>query len=323
MPDNTDPTVPADDTTPPRTLGEYLAARPPSDEQSAVQRLLAYLAGRGGHAFVSEAKRAGHGETAMLTALAEDPDDRRIKPRLAADLVSGEQVIWLTTPGWKACGHPSKREVRPTTQTLAHADAPRLLRQWLTPLTEVLDGHATIEVVTDPAAVAEISEAAKARAWARLRVEADADGAIGSLTSGMRPDALLIERWWNPQTYASAYGKNPDALDPEEAAEVIWAIEVEDSTKSSASLREKTLRHDAAARLGVVRGTIWITRSAATARALAAFGIGRNDMPREGHLAVRSWEIGLPGGEMVQQGGPRWWALTLAQRHTPRTPFGT
>ena len=304
----------------PSTLGELLASRPVKNEASARQNLLTFLASQGGSAFAVEAKRGGHSEATMLAALAEDAHDRRKKPVIDADLIGGHEVIWLTTPGWKAAGHPSKREVRPTTETLAHADAPRLLRSWLARQISPLADHASIEVVSDPKAISDISEAAKARAWARLRTAADSDGGIGSLTSGIRPDALIIERWWHLPTFASAYGlENPSA---EEAAEVTWAIEIEDTTKGLAALREKIARHDAAAEVGVLRGTIWITRTAATARALAAFGIGATSgHPRAHHLAVRAYEVEIPGGEMVQPAGQRWWPLRLtAQR--PRTAFG-
>lgn len=303
------------DTDTPTTLGEFLAQQAPDDVGTALQRLLVWLASAGGHAFVTEAKRAGHGETVMLAGLGDDPEDRRIKARLKAAELSGDQVIWLTTPGWKAAGHPSKREVRPTTQTFAHADAPRTLRTWVAGATKVLGGAASVEVLTDPTDITTISEAAKARAWARVRGMADSEGGIGALTSGLRPDALVVERWWNASAYLAAYNLSV-AADPEEYAEVVWAVEIEDTTKSVGALKEKILRLDAAVDVGVVRGTIWVTRTAETARALAAFGIGRDQQPRPGHYVLRGWQLGLPG-DFTPPAGPAWWPLRLTTTPKP------
>lgn len=323
MPDTHDhDDVVAAATPPPTTLGEFLAAQQTEGTGDAVARLLAYLASRGGSAFDSEVRRAGHGDAAMLAALSDSPDDKRVKARARAEVIHGSPVLWLTTPGWRSVGHPSKRETRPTTQTLAHADAPRRLAAWLDPILKTLTSHATCTLTTDPDAISEVSETGKALAWAGIQNPATMDntGGAGLLTSGFRPDALLIERWWNPLVHAQAYGLE-HAQHEEHVAEVKTAIEIEDTTKTGLALRAKITRLDAAISFDAIDHVLWVVRSRQVARALVPFGIGRSASPRPGHYVAAGWQVGIPGGEMVTAPeGPVWWPLRLASAEAQSPP---
>lgn len=298
----------------PQTVAEMLAQRPETKTTGAApQRLLEHLAAVGGSAFLAELSRVGHAEQTVIAAATEDARDKRRKARVQAEHVGGEIVVWLTTPGWAAAGHPTQRERRPTTQSLAHADAPRVLRTWVAERVAQLGGAASVEIVTDPAALTSLSEGAKARAWARIqaRTMTDSDGGVGILTGGLRPDALVVERWWNAQTWASAYQRNAGDMTADGLAEQVWAVEVENSTKSATLLRDKVARLDAAQEVRSIAGTIWVIRTAGVARALAAFQVGTEKQPRPGHFVVPATTIGLPG-DLLAQTGPQWWPLRLS-----------
>ena len=331
MPDTTPQDAEAAASTP-KTLGEFLASQKVESTGDAVARLLGYLASRGGSAFASECERAGHSEEAMVSALTDHPTDKRVKARARAEVIHGSPVLWLTTPGWNAVGQTSKKETRPTTQTLAHADAPRRLAAWLDPIAKTLTGHVSCTLTADPAAVTDVSETAKALAWASIQNPGTMDntGGAGLLTSGFRPDALLIERWWNPNAHAGAYSlEHP--LDQEIVAEITTAIEIEDTTKNAVALKAKVARLDAAISLGAIDHVLWVVRSHHVARALVPFGIGRELRPRPGHYVAAGWQVGIAGGEMVTAPkGPLWWPVRLTtaedgaqqQPPPPRTPFG-
>ena len=320
----------------PTTLREWIAAQPVDEARvkDTGLRLLQFLADRGGFALAHECRRAGYGDAAILPLLAE-PKDKRQRPKAAAGLVEGEEVVWLLPGGWKAIGAPVKKQVEslPTGEHVKHASAPREFRKWLVDRASVLgEDELSIDVLLSSHTINSLSESAKALAWSRIQGGAgDASGGVGALTSGFRPDAVVCERWWNPALYAQAYGKtDPPAHLVEEAAEVLWALEIEDSVKSQEPLRAKIERLDAARTLGVIHGTIWVTRTTAVARALAQFGIGRDSgAQREGHVAVRSWQVGLgstPGGPLVPGSPSRWWPLLLPRPKpvaVPTSPFVT
>jgi hypothetical protein len=298
------------DTTP-KTVAEFLAQQPETQATGAApQRLLEHLASTGGSAFLAELVRVGHAETTIIAAATEDPSDKRRKARVKVERIGQAQdiVVWLTTPGWAAVGHPTQRERRPTTQTLAHADAPRVFRTWLAQYVSQLGGAASVQVVTDPAAITSLSEGAKARAWARIqaRTTGDADGGVGILTGGLRPDALIVERWWVLEAWASAYKRSTDHMNADDLAEQVWALEIETSTKSATLLRDKVARLDAAQEVGSIAGTIWVVRTASVSRALQAFQVGTETRPRPGHFVLPATTVGLPG-DLLAQNGPKWW----------------
>jgi hypothetical protein len=140
----------------------------------------------------------------------------------------------------------------------------------------------------------------------------DSDGGVGILTGGLRPDALIVERWWLPEAWAGAYGRPADEMTADDLAEQVWALEVETSTKSATLLRDKVARLDAAREVRSIAGTIWVVRTVKVARVLAAFQIGTETQARPGHFVLPATNVGLPG-DLLAQNGPKWWPQRLVE----------
>ncbi len=99
---------------------------------------------------------------------------------------------------------------------------------------------------------------------------------------------------------------HPCRSGPDDYAEVVWAIEVEHTAKSAALLADKVRRLDTARDLGLIRGTVWLTRSRDVARALHAFGIGADHNPRLGHFVLRAHQVGVDG-DAIRPALHQWW----------------
>lgn len=288
------------------------ASSNPDSQASAVLRLLSEF---GGHATLSELLDSG-APREVVASLVDDQlaGDRRRKQRARLGIVGGVPVVWLTSTGWQAVGRSSGREVVPTADTIGHALAPRLLDEWLSARTAHLGSeHISVRVLTG-AACRRWSEEVKARAWALISSHAgaiDSDGAVGTLTGGYIPDALVIERWMGPHAeewHTSAWpGSKPS---PDDLAETAVAVEVEDTRKSGEALRSKVERADALInRLHLCRSVLWLVRSRDVRDRLADLGVGTENR-RPGQLLVAASALGLPGENLSPVGTP-WWPLRL------------
>jgi hypothetical protein len=321
------PTVGAQtDSDTPATLDAYYTARRAKAAETrapggGVQAVCEWLAERGGHAFLADARLGGHSDDHILAGLKHDPDDGRHRPRLAGDDVAGSPSVWLTGAGWKAVGQPRRGEVKPSTQTLTHSRAPAHLQAWLTSLLGHWAGRMSITVEQSASEIKDFSEACKAAAWGNLKGREDPDGQVGLLTGGLRPDALIVERFPDELMYRwakkipdkDAYG-SATMVDRDILAETTLALEVEITSKSTKRLEDKVRRLDAALALGRVAGVVWLVRTAAVQRQLRDFGCGESGR-RPLHYVVTAGEIGITGGDFMapSQGYARWWPLGVAE----------
>lgn len=279
----------------------------------AVATVVQRLTQSEGAAPLAALKAEGYPDQAIAAAAQADPKDRRLKPRIRVGIVSGEPVAWLTTTGWQSAGHPSRRERRPSHESMAHAAAPAALGRWLTATLKPWP-YLRVDVVGGPA-LREWSDQVKALAWAQIQARTSGDTSnVGSLTGGMYPDALLVERWPDPETYTSAWGADPQT--PDDVAEQTLGLEIEDTRKSAGLLRSKVDRWDGAISLGAAYGVVWIVRSADVRANLVALGVGDlRRRPRQ--FLVAGSTCGL-GGELLAPHGPEWWPARLAKQQTTR-----
>lgn len=294
------------------------ASTNPDSQASAVLRLLSES---GGHAALSELLASG-APREVVAALVDDQvaGDRRRKQRARLGIVGGIAVVWLTSTGWQAVGRSSGREVVPTADTIGHALAPRLLDDWLaTRAARLGSENISVRVLTG-AACRRWSEEVKARAWSLISSHAgaiDTDGAVGTLTGGYIPDALIIERWMGAHAeewHSSAWpGSTPS---PDDLAETTVAVEVEDTRKSGEALRSKVERADALInRLHLCRSVLWLVKSRDVRDRLADLGVG-TEHRRPGQLLVAASALGLSGDELSPVGSA-WWPLRLVPTLEP------
>ncbi len=237
--------------------------------------------------------------------------DKRRKVRARLGEIDGEPVCWLTATGHQAAGKTRGNEVRPTSDSLAHALAPSRLAKWLVPFgPELAKDGVELSVVWGPSCRA-FSERVISLSWARLKTLADPSGGIGLLTGGLIPDALLIERRPIDQAgadnYQKCWGFAPSNVD--ELAETVVAIEVQNATRQASDpLRSKVDAWSTAIeKLNVASVVLWIVEPAAS-RVLISLGVG-DQSRRPGQILVSSGAVGL-GGETFQVPGPSWWVLS-------------
>lgn len=238
--------------------------------------------------------------------------DKRRKVRARLGEIDGEAICWLTATGHQATGKSRGNEVRPTSDSLAHALAPSRLAKWIQPIAPELALEGVELSVTWGPSCRAFSERVMSLAWARLKTLADPSGSIGLLTGGLIPDALLIERRTidkiGEDHYQKCWGISPNNVD--ELAETIVAIEVQNATRQSSDpLRSKVDAWSTAIeRLNVASVVLWIVEPAAH-KVLVSLGVGDPDR-RPGQILVSSGAVGL-GGDNFSVQGPRWWVLDV------------
>ena len=292
---------------PPATLDALIqAARVESATKAdggAVGAVVERLAAGDGSALVATLRAEGFPDDALAAAATTDPGDRRRKPRARLGIVAGQPHLWLTTTGWQAAGRSSGRERPPSAESAAHATAPADLGAWLA---KRLAPWPSLRVtVVTGAPVKAFSDQVTALAWGRIQGAGDTTGRFGALTSPLRLDALLVERWANAAAYESAWGHPPDA--PEDLAEQTLCLEVERARKAAAPLRYKVERHTAALALGAAYGVVWVVTAREVARDLTALGVGA---PGSRQLLVPATAVGLDGDPMPDIPAA-WWPLRL------------
>lgn len=237
--------------------------------------------------------------------------DKRRKVRARLGEIDGEAICWLTATGHQAAGKTRGNEVRPTSDSLAHALAPSRLAKWIQPLAPGLALEGVELGVTWGPSCKAFSERVISLAWARLKTLADPSGTIGLLTGGLIPDALLIERRTIDKAGEDNYQRcwGTPANSPDELAETIVAIEVQNATRQASDpLRSKVDAWSTAIeKLKVASVVLWIVEPAAC-KVLVSLGVG-DPSRRAGQILVSSGAVGL-GGENFAVPGPEWWVLS-------------
>ena len=252
-----------------------------------------------------------------LAALVDEEmhTDKRRKVRARIGEVDGQGVIWLTASGHQASGKTRGNEVRPTSDSLAHALAPSRLENWIKPLLPSLAEQGVSLSVTWGPSCRAFSERVMAMAWARLKTTSDVSGSLGILTGGLIPDALLVTR--RPINsegelhFQESWGIAPRNVD--ELAEELTVIEYQTATRQAADpLLSKVNAWSAAIEiLGVAQQVIWIVEPKA-AQVLASLGVG-DPYRRPSQLLVPASSLGFKV-EPFETPGPRWWVLDASER---------
>ncbi len=305
--------VPENEATPSNEAAPSLSALIQTARSEAAARstggtvglVVARLARGDGSATVATLRSEGFPESALVAAVtSKDPKDGRYKARAKLGIVAGEPMIWLTATGWQSAGRASGKERPPTAESASHAAAPGQINAWLKRVTEGLPVDVSA-VTGEPCRV--FSDQVKALAWARIQGVGDTTGGAGSLTGGLVPDALIVERFANSETFVSAWGYDPATHD--DIAEQTLALEVEDTRKASEPLRWKVERWEAATELKAVIKVVWVVRTATVRDRLFALGVGTTRRPEQ--LLVPGARIGLPGSELLADSGSHWWPVRV------------
>jgi hypothetical protein len=252
---------------------------------------------------------AGAPRDVVAYLVADDVTDRRRKQRAHLGFVGRTAVVWLSTTGWQAGGFSRRAGTAPTAQTLEHAMAPSRLRQWLDQRAASLAAQGIGVRCVHGAACRRWSADLTASAWGALRVSADSDGLLGSLTGGLIPDALVIERFpsgdLGRQLHHRLRGSKPASDD--DLAETTYAVEIEDSRKAAEPLRGKVDRLEAACeRLQAAHAVLWIVRTREVADRLRDLGVDSDRRPTQ--LLVAGRDVGLGGDDVG--GVRRPWYMT-------------
>lgn len=277
-----------------------------SDEARAAE-VLRIVGNAGGFLPLDSVLAQGAPRETLARLLDEAGEDKRKRPRLRVGFVAESPVVWLTATGWQAVGRPSGREVVPDRMSVQEATTPLLLRSWLRSR-DLAPFGVSVQVVTGKPC-RDFSAEVVARAWSRLRVSSDSDGSLGSLTGGLLPDALLLERWSGPSAerlYGQAWAEEGDRDD---LAETTVLLEVETTDKRE-RLRGKVDRLSAVVEdLGLARAVVWVVGSREVRDRLSVLGVG-DTLRRPGHYLVPAVSVGLPGDSFPVE-GRSWWPLLV------------
>lgn len=294
----------------PLDLDEILArARVASrtTDEARASEVLRLLGNAGGFLPLDALLAQGAPRSVLARLLDDDGTDKRRRPKARVGFVADSPVVWLTATGWQAVGRPSGREIVPDRMTVQEATTPLLVRSWLRGL--ALDSYGVCVEVSTGRACRDFSAEVTARAWSRLRTNADADGSVGSLTGGLLPDALLVESWTGDSAaslWAQAWGSEPDRDD---LSETTVLLEVETTDKRE-RLRSKVDRLSAVVTdLRLAQAVVWVVGSVQVRDRLESLGVGDRSRRPE-HYLVPAHALGLPGDSFPTPGLP-WWPLRV------------
>lgn len=290
-----------------------LAERSDEAAQASVIRV---LSDAGGALPVEELIRRGVHRDTLSSLVDEDAtSDKRRKVRVRLTIVrlhDGTEVptAHLTSSGWQAAGRPSGREVFPSAEGIEHSMAPQRLAGWMKQRADAMAGVGITTNVLWGAPCRRFSEDVTARAWGRLRFSPDQSGAIGSLTGGLIPDAIVTERHSSDANFRQAWpGREPSVDD---LAELVVAVEVQHSRLANDIYRSKVDRWAAAIeKVDAAAAVVWLVKGRSVADALVANGV-TDPMRRPGQLLVPAHLLGFDGDPTVPLTGPIWWPLRLS-----------
>lgn len=284
--------------------------------------VLRILGNAGGFLHLDELVAQGAPREVLAALLDDETGDKRTRPRARVGFVEDAPVVWLTATGWQAVGRPSGREVVPDRMTVQEAAAPLLLRKWLRAMQPERFG-ASVHLATGKAC-RDFSAEVSARAWARLRFSADTDGALGSLTGGLLPDGLIVERWSGAlaaANYANAWKVDLGQVERADLAETVTLLEVETTDKRE-RLRGKVERLTAVVEdLHLARAVVWVVSSVQVRDRLLDLGLG-DERTSGVHYLVPAHALGLPG-EPFPVPLRSWWPLLLPPCETRPGPDGS
>jgi len=201
--------------------------------------------------------------------------------------------------------------VLPSAGSIAHATAPVALTRWLQARSGTLASQGISIRCTYGASCRRWSGEVTARAWAALRTKGDADGAIGSCTGGVIPDALLYEALPQGVTGRELHARlrGPDDPDDDDLAESTYAVEFEDTRKAEEGLRSKVLRLEAVSdQLHAARAVLWVVRTREVADRLRDLGVDGDRRPTQVLVPARA--VGLDGEDLGPIRRP-WWVTRV------------
>lgn len=293
-----------------------LRATTARSDEAAQATVIRMLSEAGGALPVEELLRRGVHRDTLANLVDEDAnEDKRKKVRVRLTVVrlhDGDEVptAHLSSSGWQAAGRPSGREVFPTAEGIEHSLAPQRIAGWLADRSPSMSAIGVNVSVAWGSACRRFSDDVVARAWGRLRYGPDASGALGSLTGGLIPDAIVLERHTSMADYVVAWpGTEPT---PDDLAETAVAVEVQHSRIANDLYRSKVDRWSAALeQLGAAAACVWVVKGRRVADALVSLGVG-DASRRPGQLLVPATMLGLDGDPAVLGVGPMWWPLRLA-----------
>jgi hypothetical protein len=307
------------------------AADAGSGEKTAADRiseLLYAVADAEGVALVADLQAAGYEASLIAAACTVTSADKRSKPRLAAELIAGHRMVWLTSGGWSAVGQTNRRGGSPASSQLVHRLAPANFQRRLT--AKLVPAVHAYGVLVDTARGVDLRDYVnplKGDAWGIVKGSSPEDAKdAGRVLEGVYPDAIVYENW--PETLFAQRAKQwPSIGDPQarlsahdgEAATFVAAVEIELSAKSDKALDRKMDRHDVAMRLGWWQVVVWITDSDDVLTRLTRAGLGRmtkaNTPRRPGHYLLDARDAGIGNGisELIPPLGMKypWWQMHL------------
>lgn len=284
-----------------------------TSERSAIARCLELVAELGGGCEVDELLAQGVKKQTVADACQSDPSDKRNKPRLNLGFdAEGGELVWLTTTGWAASGHPSRRAKPPSSESLKHQRAHRVIADWYTKKAERYGRNLPrIDTRTDPESIREFSKDVESRAWSAIQSPSTvAAPTMGLLTNGLEPDALMIERWTgvhNAEESWCTLWQVEELPDQDLLGETLVALEVELSLKGERPLKNKVNKWENAVALGLVQGVIWVTDDGRIAKNLQSLGIGNPSRKPGQYLTPYAAVGGTQDIFMVPEIG-KWWA---------------
>lgn len=246
--------------------------------------------------------------------------DKRRKVRARVGEVDGQSVIWLTASGHQAAGKTRGNEVRPTSDSLAHALAPARLEKWLREMDPQLENLGVSLSVSWGPSIRALSDQIVALAWSRLKTSADSQGSLGLLTGGVLADCLVISRYSpdddGAKIFQSHWGEKSVSQDL--LAECVIAIEYQTATRQNGDpLRSKVDAWSAVVeKLGCVYAVVWIVEPAA-GRVLANLGVG-DDLRRPRQYLVAAPDVGFDM-EPFTVSGQSWWVIDAHRSLLPRS----
>lgn len=291
----------------------FAAKKLEDDGEKLLADLVADIATDGGVALLADLLSGGHDRGVIAAALQPVTSDKRAKPLLRGSVVSGIELVWLTTLGWSRAGYSNKRESPVGSRTARHRTSPALFDRWIRDRASNAEASGVLVSVDRGRGLRLVSEEMTQRAWALIRQGGATGQEAGLLLTRPVPDAILVEDWhpdsllWREE---HVYPHLGSAESP--STEIAVAIEVQLSDTASVVMNQKVRAHDAAMRYGGGwHAVLWIVDSRDVVTRLKRAGIG-NPVHKPGHYIVEGRQVGLHSHEPLEATTWRWLDLPWA-----------